>query len=422
MTETVSMLVSAAGEAARMGRWGDAEALWQRVRRLDPANPMALYSLGVHAFQRGDLKSAITLLGQAAIHQPNDPMIHLSLSVAHREAGSLDDEWAAVLAALTANPYFLPALLAKAEFLERIGRRTLAAEAYTNALKVAPPEVQWPEALRSQLQHAKQVSDRNRQAFSAYLERELALPRSALDAASASRWAEAAAIMTGQSEPYLSQSNQLTVPRLPAIPFYDRAQFVWAEAVESQTEAILQELVMALSGAPEDFVPYIGYKPGDPVNQWAELNHSDRWSTYPLWKHGIPDKNHLACCPRTAQALLDAELVEIDGVCPNAMFSVLAPHTRIPPHHGETNARLVVHLPLIVPDNCHYRVGFEHRQWQVGQLLIFDDTIEHEARNDSDDPRVVLIFDVWNPHLTLAERDMVSAMMAAKNKFQAEAV
>jgi aspartyl/asparaginyl beta-hydroxylase (cupin superfamily) len=78
-----------------------------------------------------------------------------------------------------------------------------------------------------------------------------------------------------------------------------------------------------------------------------------------------------------------------------------------------------VHLPLIVPDHCQFRVGFEHRTWRVGELLIFDDTIEHEARNDSDQLRVVLIFDIWNPYLTAEERELVSVMMAAKNEFMA---
>ena len=87
-------------------------------------------------------------------------------------------------------------------------------------------------------------------------------------------------------------------------------------------------------------------------------------------------------------------------------------------HHGAHEIPwLVVHLPLIVPPNCEYRVGFERRQWQVGQLLCFDDTIEHEARNDSDELRVVLIFDVWNPLLSAAERDMVRGVSAATREF-----
>ena len=113
-------------------------------------------------------------------------------------------------------------------------------------------------------------------------------------------------------------------------------------------------------------------------------------------------------------------MAEIGGLCPNALFSALAPHTHIPPHHGETNARFVVHLPLIVPENCLYRVGFEKRRWRVGELLVFDDTIEHEARNDSDELRVVLIFDIWNPLLSKAEREMVQAITAAARDYARE--
>src|SRR5690606_8624352 len=83
------------------------------------------------------------------------------------------------------------------------------------------------------------------------------------------------------------------------------------------------------------------------------------------------------------------------------------------PHNGETNARLVAHLPLIVPDGCWLRVGYERHEWKVGEIVVFDDTLEHEAMNGSDELRIVLIFDVWNPLLAVAERDMVRAMPAA---------
>jgi len=71
------------------------------------------------------------------------------------------------------------------------------------------------------------------------------------------------------------------------------------------------------------------------------------------------------------------------------MFSLLAPHTRIPSHYGDTNARLVGHLPLILPGNCRFRVGNEIREWRYGEAWLFDDTIEHEAWNDSDEVRVI---------------------------------
>ena len=102
----------------------------------------------------------------------------------------------------------------------------------------------------------------------------------------------------------------------------------------------------------------------------------------------------------------------VPGRCPNAMFSLLAPKTRIPPHTGVANTRLVCHLPLIVPPGCGFRVGAETRSWVPGTAFVFDDTIEHEAWNDSDELRVVLIFDLWPWALSEAERQAVAAVMA----------
>ena len=101
------------------------------------------------------------------------------------------------------------------------------------------------------------------------------------------------------------------------------------------------------------------------------------------------------------------------GRTPSAMFSLLKPNTRIPAHVGVSNARLVTHLPLIVPEGCGFRVGNETRQWVPGKAWVFDDTIEHEAWNDSDQLRVVLIFDIWHPDLSPAERAMITALTAA---------
>jgi aspartyl/asparaginyl beta-hydroxylase (cupin superfamily) len=81
------------------------------------------------------------------------------------------------------------------------------------------------------------------------------------------------------------------------------------------------------------------------------------------------------------------------------------------------NARLICHLPLIVPPGCGFRVGNEVRAWEPGKLLIFDDTIEHEAWNDSGEDRILLIFDVWRPELTLEERRAVTAVFEAIDSY-----
>ncbi|HEX4853310.1 aspartyl/asparaginyl beta-hydroxylase domain-containing protein [Arenimonas sp.] len=421
MSEPLPGLVQAAAAAAQQGRWAEAEQLWRRVLAVDPRHPQALYSLGVHAFKRGQLAEAQAMLQAAHAAAPREPAVAISLAMVLREAGDAAGELRAIEASLVADPYFLPALVAKAACLQRLGKLRAAADVYRNALKVVPNESQWPPPLRAQLLEGRALVEKVGREMEAFLAERLGTRAAALSPAEAERWREAGAIMTGQSAPYPSVCSRLQVPRLPAIPFFDRAGFDWVPEVESRTEAIIAEMRAAMTEDATGFRPYIAYEAGVPVNQWQELNHSKRWSSYFLWQHGQPIAEHLARCPETARALEAVDMADIGGLCPNAMFSALAPHTRIPPHHGETNARLVVHLPLVVPDHCLYRVGYERRRWTVGELLIFDDSIEHEARNDSDELRVVLIFDIWNPLLSPAEREMMRALSAASAEFQLQA-
>jgi aspartyl/asparaginyl beta-hydroxylase (cupin superfamily) len=127
--------------------------------------------------------------------------------------------------------------------------------------------------------------------------------------------------------------------------------------------------------------------------------------------------DHIAKCPKTTAVLEQLPLCDVPQVAPGAYFSVLKPRTRLPPHTGTTNTRSIVHLPLIIPDSCGFRVGSQTREWKKGRAWVFDDTIEHEAWNDSDVTRVILIFDIWNPLLTMAERDMVRALTAAVGNY-----
>ena len=96
-----------------------------------------------------------------------------------------------------------------------------------------------------------------------------------------------------------------------------------------------------------------------------------------------------------------------------ALFSLLLPGTHIPPHHGMLNTRAIVHLPLIVPPGCRLRVGNHERAVEAGRAMIFDDSMLHEAWNDSDATRVVLLFEVWRPELREAERAALTTMFEA---------
>lgn len=417
--DRIASLVAAATSAANAGRWEQAEQLWSQVRGLDPQHVQALFSLGVHAYRNGDSASALHLLETAKAASPGDPMLPLTISVVHRDAGNLQSEWDAIVNALAIDPYFLPGLLSKGEFLQRGRKSRAAAAVFRDVLKVAPPEPQWPPALRRRLGQARAAVQRDTDELQAYLHHQLSAQRAAVEAAVGDRWDEAVAILAGQSRPYRSECNRLHVPRLPAQPFYEVSRFPWIPAVEARTGAIQAELAELISHHLGRFTPYVAYQPGDPVNQWGPLNHSRDWSSYHLWAHGAPVQENLDRCPQTAAALAEVEAVEIAGLCPNAMFSALAPGTVIPPHSGETNARLVAHLPLLVPPDCAFRVGYDRRAWEEGKIFVFDDTIEHEARNDSGQLRVVLIFDVWNPLLSKAEREMVQMLSKAMRDYRA---
>jgi aspartyl/asparaginyl beta-hydroxylase (cupin superfamily) len=147
---------------------------------------------------------------------------------------------------------------------------------------------------------------------------------------------------------------------------------------------------------------------GTPDSHWTPLDQNMDWGACFLWEYGQPNRQVIERCPRTAEVIASIPGATIPGRAPNAFFSLLRPRTRIPPHTGVTNTRAIVHLPLIVPEGCGFRVGGETRSWVEGQPLAFDDTIEHEAWNDSDSLRAVLILDCWNPHLTEAERQIIT--------------
>jgi len=410
----IAELFRTADAAMQAGRLDEAAQLWGRIRSLAPNHPRALLHLGQHQLHRGDPRGAVALLEQAAAAEPQNPVIPLNLSAAYRALGDGARELAALDRALVADPYFFPALLAKGMYFERIGKARQAARTYKDVLTIAPavPE-DW---MVKPLQRAREVVAANTAALDAFLETRLAAAR-AQHEGPAGRFDECKDILTGAKKVQAQQPTMLHFPRLPAIPFYERGDFPWLAAVEAATADIRGELAALLRDDAEEFGAYVDHPDGMPLKQGAELNRSPRWSAFFLWSDGVRQDTHCARCPKTA-ALLDAvPMARVPDAAPAAFFSTLAPRTLIPPHTGVTNTRLIVHIPLIVPEDCWFRVGNERREWRPGEALIFDDTIEHEAWNGSDQLRAVLIFDIWNPYLSAAERDLVCDLLAGYRDF-----
>jgi aspartyl/asparaginyl beta-hydroxylase (cupin superfamily) len=393
---------------ARQGRLDEAGRLWTEVLRLEPGHPRALLFLGQQTLHRGDARSALDLLSRAADAAPKEPLAWLNLSFARRALGDGAGEIEALDRALAADPYCYPALLAKGAFLMRIGRPREAARVYRDALTILPPDDQVPQPFRLAVTKAHECVAANAQALETYLTSRLKPLRGS---SREDRFDECLGIATGTKKRYVQDASVLLVPQLPPLSFYDTAQFPWLSGIVVETDAIREELLVLLKEDGAEFAPYVQHPDGVPLNQWAELNRSPRWSAFFLWKNGERVEAHCGRCPRTAAAVEKLPLAQMSGYAPTVFFSTLEPHTRIPPHTGATNARLIVHIPLVVPGHCSFRVGNDVREWKPGEALVFDDTMEHEAINDSDKLRVVLIFDIWNPYLTESERALIQELL-----------
>ena len=405
--------------AAQSGREAEAVALWNRILEIDPRHARTLLALGQRAFRKGAAADARALFQRLVEVDGSDPQQWANLALACRALQDEAGEEEAIRRALMADPMDLLALILRANLLERQGRRHKAAQAYGAVAAVAPPLEKLHPDLRAAVAHAWRFREEYNREFAAYLDSRLEARYRSFDAEDLARFRESVDILVGRKKRYDSLSGLYHYPRLAPIEFFDRAELPWIEAVEAATDEIRQEFLEILE-TDRGFTPYISYPPDVPHNQWAELNNSERWSAFHLLRMGERIEENASRCPRTMKALEAVPQPQQPGRTPTAMFSLLKPRTRIPAHNGVTNSRLVAHLALIVPPDCGFRVGNEVRHWKEGAAWVFDDTIEHEAWNESDKLRVVLIFDVWHPHLSAAERELITAMSVGLREFMGD--
>jgi hypothetical protein len=360
------------------------------------------------AAQSGRLGDARQLLQAAVRETPERLETWLKLAAMCRGTGDLEGAMTAVSRALALQPLDLSALLMRAMLLERMGKAAEAGEAYGHALAQRPAG-EAPAGLAPMLAHAEKSYRAFQQSMLATLRGGLAAePADAVEQARIDRFCSNVARIT---KAYPQEPSHFHFPGLPPVEFHDRGHFPWLAELEAATADLKQEFEGLIESEAAELVPYIQYPDDVPLRQWESLNRSRDWTAVHLLQNGRRVERNARHCPRTMELLAGLPQPQVPGASPNAMFSLLAPRTRIPPHTGVANTRLVCHLPLIVPEGCGFRVGAETRQWQPGSAFVFDDTIEHEAWNDSGELRVVFIFDVWAWALSEAERRAVAAII-----------
>jgi len=371
------------------------------------AHPALLNQLGLAFLAAGRPTDAAAAFARACMADSSAPGLWLNLADAHRRAGAREQEIAALDRALALDAYLLPALLAKAEALNALGENEAAVKCYRNLLAAYPDSRAMAPEVQKAMQRARAQVDAHNMEMSVRMAEMVAPIIAGKDEADIRRARVYVDQLCGIRKIHSPQPVGGHFPFLPNYEFFDEELFPWLGRLEAETGLIRREFLALWEDGEKAPEPYVAFPAGAPVNQWQELNHSSKWGAYWLWRDGARQDECIARCPGTASLMESLPLLHLSGKGPTVMFSILEPHTRIPPHTGSTNIRGTVHLPLIVPEGCAFRVGGEIRAWEEGRAWVFDDTIEHEAWNDSDQPRVIMIFDCWNPYLTEMEREVV---------------
>jgi aspartate beta-hydroxylase len=367
---------------------------------------------GMTALRQGNAAAAITAFTRATAADPAAGPLWRNLAHAYRLANDAVGEEQALDQALSLDRTDFIAQLRLAQLLQRQDQETRALLAWAGAQQLVVNLQGLSPDIAAELAAGE--------AYCAGLRARLAAATAAVTAADngyssaeARRVATFVNVALGQRQVFQNQCAGAHYPFLPADEFFDREHFPWFAELEAGTEAVRAELQALLADPGPTIRPYVQLEAGTPPNNWSGLDGSLDWSACFLWEYGRPNPPVIARCPQTAALLERLPLARIPGRAPNAFFSILRPGSQIPPHTGVTNTRAIVHLALEVPDGCGFRVGGETRAWVEGRAFAFDDTIEHEAWNTSDQRRAVLIIDAWNPHLSGREQQAILRYFAA---------
>lgn len=363
---------------------------------------------GIAALQQGDFHTARDAFAQITSSASASAQAWLFYAQACEGCDDLASSVGAldrVLASDPANPF---ALLMKGDIFDRAGDDRAAVSFYRRAIRRCGELEQLPGDLPRRLERAHSAVRRAELRFEEKLQRDLAEKKIGRMPA---RVLEALAIASGKQPVYLQQPTSFYFPGLPQQAWYSPAQFPWAAELEREAGEMRSEIEQVLADE-QGLEPYV-QEQADRASRGHSLLNDASWSAFHLWKDGELVGENAARCPRIMKLLERPPIPKINGRSPMALVSILKPKTHIPPHTGMLNTRLICHIPLLVPRGCRLRVGCETREVVEGQAMIFDDSIEHEAWNDGDSVRAVLLFEIWRPEISEEEKVALTAMFEA---------
>jgi aspartyl/asparaginyl beta-hydroxylase (cupin superfamily) len=375
-----------------------------------------LAAQGMIDLRAGDASSAETAFSKAIEMGWPGADIWVAMSQARRLSGNRGGRETALRQAIKIDPSNLRAQLYLAGMLAETEDVSAATRLYAKAIAARGGAAQTPE-MTALLAEAD-----------AFLARHTAMEDSGLDYRAKfsdlnlgdhlddDLFEQSLAIASGHARAFASQPTKYFFPGLPARQFYPPQMFDWAAALESQTPLIQAELNALLAGRSDGFAPYVEGAGREGAGVTHTLVDNPDWSAFYLLKQGERQEANIAACPKTWAAIEAIGHAANPHPAPSVLFSLLKPGARIPPHHGMLNTRLICHLPLVMPAGCGFRVGNETRAWSIGEMFAFDDTIEHEAWNESGEARYILIFEIWHPSLTARQIELLTRFYELQGK------
>ncbi|MEM7458929.1 MAG: aspartyl/asparaginyl beta-hydroxylase domain-containing protein [Pseudomonadota bacterium] len=344
--------------------------------------------------------------------------IWLGLALA-RQAQSRSNEMIEALdRVLLEDPTNLRALLMKSDAIWDRGQHAEAATLYNYIRKLVPDSNLVSGPARQMVERVAERLNTHNASIRAHLAG-IGQDGQMSDASAyeQARFERAKAMLFGDRLRYSQEPRSFFYPELPDREFYEPSDYAWTQKLIAAEDQIRKEFA-ALHARPGAFTPYIHASGNVPVDRNNPLLDSDDWSAVHIQKNGVVNEDFAALMPSVPEALSEAPLEDIDQRGPTVLISRLAPGARIPPHTGYLNTRLTCHLPIIIPGGCGLRCGNETRHWRSGEMLMFNDSIDHEAWNTSSEERFVLIFFVWRPELSAMDRVMIKSLIEGIDTYQ----
>ena len=406
MTRQVAKLLHAASLARQRFDAAEELRLIDVALNLAPDEPRALNARGMIALNNGDPHYARQCFVKASTFDADQSAIWINVATACRRLNDDEGEFGALNRALDIDRLNFVAQLRLAEFHQRRDNYVSAAQNWTNVVQMASQFGQRSPMVEDALARGQHYLLQYNEKLQYAIDQSVG-ERVTKMGETARRFSACIDHSLGRRAIFANECAGLYFPFLPADEFFQKASFPWLSDVEARTDVIRAEALALINSARDAIRPYVRMEKGVPKTKWSTLDGSFDWSACFLWEFGLRNDEVCDRCPETTAMLESIPQNCIPGKAPSAFFSILKPGAHIPPHTGVTNTRAIIHLPLVTQAGCRFRVGGETREWREGEAFAFDDTIEHEAWNDSNKVRIVLIFDVWNPHLTEQETELL---------------